>query len=38
LIPSLVFTAILVVECAVATEVFGRLLERADLLDIAIVE
>jgi hypothetical protein len=38
LIPSLVFTAILAVECAAATEVFGRILDRADLLDIATVE
>jgi ABC-2 type transport system permease protein len=38
LIPSAVFAVILVVECAAATEVFGRILDHADLQDVAIVE
>ena len=38
LIPSVVFAVTLVVECAAATEVFGRILDRADLQDVAIAE
>ena len=38
LIPSVVFAAMLVLECAAAAEIFGRILDRADLQDVAIVE
>ena len=38
LLPGVVFAACLLVECAAATELFGRILDRADLQDVAIVE
>jgi hypothetical protein len=38
LIPGIVFAVILGLECVVATELFGRILERADLQDVATVE
>jgi ABC-2 type transport system permease protein len=38
LIPSLAFSIVLAVECAAATAVFGQILDRADLQDVATVE
>lgn len=38
LIPSVVFALVLGLECVVAAELFGRILERTDLQDLATAE
>ena len=38
LLPALVFSAVLLLECVVSTELIGRIFERADLQDVAVSE